>query len=172
VLLVSGDVLHDHLQLAGDVGDHPVRGAHREEHFSFPAQVIGVHAEVGEVGGVGLEVWASGALVADRAGLTAGADVGRLGAFAHRHGHPRQLFAQLSDTRRRFGGLPGGAAVVNGVSGQQFHRLTFLGLVDLVVAEGGVHVAVVHEVTQHRRGDTFVGQGLGVGVTEGVAGYG
>ncbi len=38
------------------------------------------------------------------------------------------------------------------------------------MAEGGVHALVVEQVAQHRGADSRVGERLGVGVTEGVAG--
>jgi hypothetical protein len=77
-LLVSADVADDHVELAGEVVDGPCCGARRDHGLAFSSQVIGVGSQLGQIGGVGLEVGARRALVADRAGLAAGAHVGRL----------------------------------------------------------------------------------------------
>ena len=92
---VGVDVAGDDIELTGHVLDRPASGLGGEHRLSFFAQVVGIGAQFGQVGGVGLEMRAAGALVADRAGLAAGAHIGGLGALAHRHRHPREVLTQV-----------------------------------------------------------------------------
>lgn len=88
-LFVGLDVVDHHPELPGDAFDRPVGGADGKHRFALSTQAICVGLQFGEVGRIGVEVRAAGALVADGAGLAAGSDVGGLGALAHGHRNPR-----------------------------------------------------------------------------------
>ena len=62
---MASDVTDDDLELAGDVGHDPLGGADGNHGLALSAQFVGVGHQLGQVGGVGLEMGASGALVAD-----------------------------------------------------------------------------------------------------------
>jgi hypothetical protein len=58
------------------------------------------------------------------------------------------------------------------VTGQELHGCSFLFLADPEIAQRGCEVCVVHQVPQHQSWNALVGQGLGVGVADGMGVYG
>ena len=114
---------------------------------------------------------AAGALVADRAGLPAGSRRWWARSTCPSGPPPTTAARRAAAACGRWPvSGPGGAPVVDGVAGQQLHRLALFGFSDPVVAERGVDAAMVHQVSQHRGRHALIGQGLGVGVAEGVRG--
>ena len=78
---MSMDVTEDRLELAGDVVNGLrccISGQHA---LPFAAQLICIGPQLGQVGGIRLEVWAGDALVADWSGSFLGARTARLGAL-------------------------------------------------------------------------------------------
>ena len=144
------------VRLAGDV----VGGADRAGGFPVGAQVGDVLFQGGQVGGVGPVEAAAGALEADRAGTAAGGDVGRFGAVAERDGDRGPLVGGGTGER-------GGVSV--GVGGQRSDGadgLLFAFEADPVVAHGGGHRDVIHELFEHVDRYSGVGVALGVGVAQ------
>jgi hypothetical protein len=88
---VRPDVSRYDVDLAADVLDRPFGSPSDEHRFTLFSQLIGISPQLGQVRGVRLEVRASSALVADRAGLAAGGDVRGLRAHTHRHRYPTQV---------------------------------------------------------------------------------
>ena len=140
--------------------------------FAGAQQIIEVCLQVGQVGNVGAEVVAARAAVPDRAGSSAGFDVGRFGAGAVGDGdladgvagafgfqqHPRVAPDPVAVPveAERGDGVDGGAAAV---------------FADAVVAAGHGEAAVIEQFGQHVDRNPGVGVSLGVGVTIAIGHY-
>ena len=115
-----------------------------------------------QVGRVGPVEPAAGALEADRAGAAAGLDVGRFGAVAEWHRDRCPLVGGRAGERR---------GVARGVGGQRADGADGLLLAleaDPVIAHGGGHRYVVHELFEHVNGHSGVGVPLGVRMAQRV----
>src|SRR5258708_1065769 len=151
----------------GSAGAGPVVDSVDGGGQAFPGaqQVVQVGSEVGQVGHIGAEVVAAGAAEPDGARAAAGGDVGRLGAPAVGDGDLADRVPGMLGIQQRPHVSPDPVAVpVELHGGNLVDGFAAAVFADPVVAQRGVDVAVVHQVTQHIGGDPGVGVTLGVGM--------
>ena len=140
--------------------------------FAGAQQIIEVRLQVGQEGNVGAEMITTRAAEPDRAGSSAGCDVGRFGAGAVGHGDLADGVAGAFGFQQRPRVAPDPVAVpIEAERGDGVDRGAAAVFTDAVVPAGHGEAAVIEQLGQHVDRNPGVGVSLGVGVTISVRHY-